>query len=473
MRLNPLAVVGALFGWGADKTSRLVEHRRAGNDAVLVLLHGFSGAAAGTWAELVPALLRNEAISTWDIWGIGYPSTLRVDIPRVWAADPPLNVLSKSLASRLRLSPLDRYKCVAIAAHSMGGLVAQRALLDDNALAKRISHVFLFGTPSAGLAKALLLGGLKRQIRDMRVGGGFVTTLRRDWSDRFGELPPFAFYAVGGDRDEFVPAASSISPFHSRLQEVIEGDHLGMIRPGSEAHGAVRLIIDSLSGKRHVRPRVDGARLAIELGQFREAIEMLTPVKDEIDEVALGSLALALESVGRQDEALAVLASRNISSSDAFGILAGRLKRRWLVQRTSQDLEAAATLYRRGYQIASRAGDHEQAFYHAINIAFLAVVSQPTASSLPDEAVEMAQTALAHCDQAKDSHWARATRAEASLVLRRLNDAIEHYESAISATTSPRHVQSMYVNAARLAEHIYGLAGLQRVENAFGTTSPS
>ena len=29
----------------------------------------------------------------------------------------------------------------------MGGLVAQRALLDDDEFSEKVSHVFLFGTP--------------------------------------------------------------------------------------------------------------------------------------------------------------------------------------------------------------------------------------------------------------------------------------------------------------------------------------
>ena len=60
-----------------------------------------------------------------------------------------------------------------VVGHSFGGLIAQRALVDHEDLALKTSHVFLFGTPSAGLEKATGFSFFKRQVRDM------AFTLRR------------------------------------------------------------------------------------------------------------------------------------------------------------------------------------------------------------------------------------------------------------------------------------------------------
>ena len=66
-----------------------------------------------------------------------------------------------------------------------------------------------------------------------------------------------------------------------------------------------------------------------------------------LDSDALASLALALEGLGRGAEALSVLEKHfkgGTSSTDAQGILAGRLKRRWLVGRVQSDLDRAKQL---------------------------------------------------------------------------------------------------------------------------------
>jgi hypothetical protein len=52
---------------------------------------------------------------------------------------------------------------------------------------------------------------------------------------------------------------------------------------------------------------VDGARLAVELGQFRSAVNTLLPMRADLDNNALVSLALALESLDRETEALNIL----------------------------------------------------------------------------------------------------------------------------------------------------------------------
>ena len=87
-------------------------------------------------------------------------------------------------------------------AHSMGGLVAQRCICDNKSLRDRITHLFLYGTPSKGLHKATYVGRLKRQIRDMGTGSKFIEELRADWLTIVGGNTPFAVRAIAGDCDE-------------------------------------------------------------------------------------------------------------------------------------------------------------------------------------------------------------------------------------------------------------------------------
>ena len=92
----------------------------------------------------------------WDIYTLGYATTFHPDFLGVWSADPDLPILATMLKTQASIDPLRRYRSLAVVAHSMGGLVVQRALVDDPELADRTEKVVLFGTPSAGIRQGIL-----------------------------------------------------------------------------------------------------------------------------------------------------------------------------------------------------------------------------------------------------------------------------------------------------------------------------
>jgi pimeloyl-ACP methyl ester carboxylesterase len=449
--------------------------RAQGNSAAVVFVHGFSGRAYDTWADMIPLLLQEAAIQNWDVFGLGYPSSLRIDVPHVWSADPDLDVAARTLRSTLGLAPFRGYKALAIVAHSMGGLLVQRALIDDFELRTRVTHVALFGTPSAGLEKTRLFTRLKRQFRDMTPNGAFIKTLRRDWKRQFGEKPVFHFRAVAGDRDEFVPAASSLAPFPDELREVVPGNHLQMIRPTNRDHQSCQLLLKLLTGRGGKRSIVDSARLAVEMGEFQTAVNALLPQASHIDDAAIVSLALALEELGRSNEALDLLERHyrgGTSSTDAIGVLAGRLKRKWLAERRVKDLQRARELYSEALSEAEKIGDRDQAYYHAINVAFLDVMAATPPGTVSESIRSMAQQALQHCAASRDSSWRSATFGEAHLILGDLTTAAEKYRDAVRKTNSPRELYSMYSQAIRLAVRLYGETGGAEIEAAFNLSAP-
>jgi hypothetical protein len=456
-----------LSGWlprGHRIASTRVDFRMSNSDVALVLLHGFSGDTQRTWSGFLQMLLEQPTIASWDVFGFGYPSSLRLDIPGVWAADPDLDILARSLRSALSMPPFQRYRCIALLAHSMGGLVVQRALLDDAALTSRVSHVYLFGTPSGGLAKAHPFAAWKRQIRDIAVGGEFISRLRRDWDRRFASSLPFHFRTVAGDRDEFVPASSSLRPFADEFREVVPGNHPNIVRPDRPDHLSVQLVVDGLQGG-EFSPRVaDGARVAVELRQFRAAVDLLLPGVDRLDSDALVTLALALEGLGQGAQALEILEHGNMNG-------AGRLKRRWLVERSAEDHSRAKELYARGLKQAEDAHDPHQAFYHAINLAFLDLIATPPSSPVPDYVRGMAERALHFCGQARRSQWQLATEGEAWLILGDKERAAVLYREAIATATGPREQQSMYLHAIRVADRVFGVEGARLIESLFSPRS--
>lgn len=454
-------------------TPTIIPHRNNGQEVAFLLVHGFGGNTRATWSQLVDLVRNDTSITTWDLFGVGYATSLRIDVPHLWAADPSLTLLARGLRTTLSLPPLAEYGRIAIAAHSMGGLLVQRAILDDEGLRSRVSHVFLFGSPSNGLEKARPLGRFKRQLRDMASDSDFIMSLRSDWNRIFGDGFPFLLRVIAGDRDEFVPATSSLSGFDDSDLAVVPGDHLEIVKPTRRDDPSLVLIVDALTGSRRALPAIDSARLAIERGRFQQAIATLMPRVNELDNSALAGLALALEATGRHREALAILEQRynhggGLSTTDAMGVMAGRLKRRWLTERVATDLTKARNLYRDALQLAEENGDHAQAYYHAINVAFLDLSALPEASEVSPEVRVMAQRALEHCRQAAPHHWRDATQGEALLMLGELERAEETYRQAVASVESPRDMDSMYSQAIRVAERVFGRRGITRMEKVFG-----
>lgn len=258
-------------------------------------------------------------------------------------------------------------------------------------------------------------------------------------------------------------------PFSDRLRRVVPGNHLEIVRPSDAHHLGFRLVVDALAGQSVGRPAIDGARLAVELGDFQSAVDALWPRAANLDDAALISLALALDGLGRSYDALTLLESHcKHTSSEAMGVLGGRIKRRWLVERSNDDLQRAKELYERGLEIAESEADSAQGYYHAINVAFLDLLSAPATSRVPVKVSTMALRALDHCTKAERNHWSLATQAEAYLMLDDLVKAEELYLKAIAAADSPRAEQSMYSQALLVALRVAGRDGGRLIEKVFG-----
>lgn len=448
-----------------------VDFRSTGGSAALILVHGFSGDTRETWGKLIDFILEDPTVSTWDVFGLGFPSSLRIDVPGVWAADPEISKIAIGLTTTLGQDPFRKYQSLAIAAHSMGGLVVQRAILDDASVASRVGRVLLFGTPSGGLVRAEEAANLKRQFRDMAVGSPFILELRKDWTAKYGSQRRFNLRVVAGDRDEFVPALSSLEPFEASVRAVVPGNHLEIVKPIDASNQSVRLIIESLTGGNRPLPPVDSARLAVELGQFQKSVDALLPNAAKLDDNAVVTLALALEGTGQGAQALQILETyykNGTSSSDAMGTLGGRLKRRWLVGRIADDYARALQLYQNGLQLAESNGDFDQAFYHAINIAFLQLMKLPPANTVSGPCLDTAQRALDFCAKCPASRWRLATEGEALLILGQLDKALEAYKQAIAKTRSQREIDSMYLQASQVAARVYGEEGAMKIQQTFG-----
>src|SRR5262249_12068234 len=234
------------------------------------------------------------------------------------------------------------YDALAFVAHSMGGLVVQRALVISPELRRRTTHLFMFGTPSAGLEKTILFSWLKHQVIKISTSGEFIIRLRSDLSAlTLDTAPPFKLFVIAGETDQFVPPKSSLEPFPDAFRYVIPGNHLSMLNARVPEDPCVKLLRSGITEGAWLAGARDSARVAVESGKFRDAIDRLWPVRDQLDDGGAVQLAIALDRVNRREEAIELLRNRKPEGTDVLGVLAGRLKRRWLVTRAAGDFKSA------------------------------------------------------------------------------------------------------------------------------------
>ena len=111
-------------------------------------------------------------------------------------------------------------------------------------------------------------------------------------------------------------------------------------------------------------------------------------------------------------------------------------------------------LYSQAYGLSEKS-DPAQAYYHAINIAFMKLVFN---GSLPD-AQFWARRVLEHCSAAAKAEvspdaWRLATEGEANLLLGDFPQALQLYQEAIATKPDPWQLESMYMQALETARQL-------------------
>jgi hypothetical protein len=155
-------------------------------------------------------------------------------------------------------------------------------------------------------------------------------------------------------------------------------------------------------------------------------------------------------------------------SLDPIGVLAGRLKRRWLVSRQQHDFNRALELYSNGLQHAEATEDHGQAYYHAINVAFLRLLSTPDDAPVSSEVKDIARRALNHVEGSRKNHWTYATTGEACLMLGDLEAGVDAYRDARRLAKDLRQCDSMHMQAVTVALRVFGEGGAKQIDKVFG-----
>jgi pimeloyl-ACP methyl ester carboxylesterase len=100
--------------------------RSEASKVAIIFVHGFTGDVERTLGDIPKFLHDQPKLAGWDLAGFGYQSKRRFDIVNLWSADASLEEIATELNAAIDLSP---YESVTLVAHSMGGLIVQRALV--------------------------------------------------------------------------------------------------------------------------------------------------------------------------------------------------------------------------------------------------------------------------------------------------------------------------------------------------------
>ncbi|MEO6725893.1 MAG: tetratricopeptide repeat-containing protein, partial [Blastocatellia bacterium] len=285
----------------------------------------------------------------------------------------------------------------------------------------------------------------------------------------------FFLRAVAGIRDEFVPRESSVDPFPADLRAFAEGNHVEMVKPATVDRDASRLVFTWLSPSATrglVLPAgVKGEPVfpAALTGKLVPAVAALLGGDVQrlgtMTEPEIRQAAFAYEAQGAQEQAIVMLKQVYQRSTDLTGMLAGRLKRRWLADPDvrKDEGERATTLYFEAYNRAHKANDHAQASYNGINYAFMTLALHEDKQC----AAEIAASVLEHCKASTNDEWKMATMGEAYLYQSQTDDAVASYREALTQEWTSRDRDSMQKQAIWATRLLEDEIAEARVESLF------
>ncbi len=428
-----------------SKEPRLIFRETEDANNLLLFIHGFSGESTDTFGNLPDLLMEDRQLDGWDMKPFGYSRFIKPEYGKqVWGGIKDINRITEYLRTSMRYK-FEKYDRIALVAHGLGGLIAQRALLDmPEDIRKKVSHLLLLACPSGGLSPDELNAEWNKGFGEMSGAGSFITALRSDWKAQFGQALPFAVRVAGAVDDPFVSIESCFTGFPQELCFALDGNHFSLVKPANTQAPVYQLVQQTLTHSELLGAFEDPKARNLALGQYDAVVKELLPIAQDLDLKGLRQLIFALEGLDRRAEAMALLENHPVASksTDIMGIIGGRYKRAYLKRPNRKDGEAAQVYYSIALEQAREATDPDQVYYHAINLAFLSLVLEEDLEQMRTYALEAQQAA----ESCPESLWTLATLGEAHLYQGNLYASRSFYERA-ACLAGIREKISMHLNA--------------------------
>ena len=316
-------------GQKLDSNNKKQRWSDEGNRLIL-FVHGFSGEAEATFGD-IPIYLQSEPnMNGWAMKPMGYSVHGKPELGKtIWASTYDIDRVWRYLKTSIE-NKFKAYDSIAIIAHGLGGLVAQKALLNlEEKELTRISHFIMFGTPNNGIDATLIKKDRYKKFKDLSSNGAFITSLRKDWNDTFKSKMPFETKTVYAIDDEYISRESCFTGFKKETQAVIDGKHFTMVKPKSKESDAYHLILSTLDSDLEFYTKYTNKNeINLALGNYNAVLKKLLPYYEgEIDpndlyDNEVRQIVFAYEGLGQKQQALDFLkktiTERNMDMTSLF-----------------------------------------------------------------------------------------------------------------------------------------------------------
>ncbi len=202
MLLRLLSLLASIIAWATPVSAQqIVEWRKQPTDKAILFVHGLAGSAnrsfathTSQWRDIIATdstlLFGAETLGDFDLFAFDYSGAFRS------GSRVTIDELGQQILVLMESNGLFRdYNHIWIVAHSLGGLVVKRALLQladstKSSMGRRVVGVFLLGVPSNGAplanvaTKKFMLEYLARAIGEGGQNFNLVEELRASDSDR-------------------------------------------------------------------------------------------------------------------------------------------------------------------------------------------------------------------------------------------------------------------------------------------------
>ncbi len=413
---------------------------------VLIFVHGFSGEAANSFGEIPNFIMQDANFDDWDLYPIGFSEFVKPILGKnIWASVEDIEKIADYLNTSIKYK-FGSYANIAIIAHGLGGIVAQKAIINLQIdQIKRISHLLLFASPNNGMPSNFISKLWNKHLKEFSENSKFIKNLRAKWNALFYDSLPFTFKAIAATHDEYISPNSNLVAFPKEYRETVVGNHFSIIQPQSKEDVSYQLIINTLSNDIQHNKEIESEEIHLVSEDYKEVVDKLLPTVNDLGKRGLERLVFALEKLNRGEEAFDILENHPLSkyNSDILGLIGGRYKRKYLISYMKSEGEDAIKYYSKGLELAKENDNVQQLYYLNINMAFLSLIVKDDTSKMTAHA----QSALLYCDKdAYDSLWKLATLAEANMYLGNIKIAKEFYLKA-SKIAAVREKISIYNNA--------------------------
>lgn len=194
---------------------------------LILFIHGWRGDADGTWLKF-PELVRHDPrFSDTHVAAVNYPTFIT-------RRNLTIGETASWIAEKLEANQIEHYSKIAIIAHSIGGLVSRKLILQRRHAFHGVGILIEVGTPHTGTERyAQLLDDLgiplagNDLVTEVKVGSDFLRDLRNDWNALDPRTPTHCFTSPD---DGLVPQDSAL--FQCDKFHYLPGfDHTGMVKP--------------------------------------------------------------------------------------------------------------------------------------------------------------------------------------------------------------------------------------------------